>query len=234
MKGPFPEPARYGDRVCFSPEGDLVGGIVVGADGVDALRHLRGRRTHLLLGTLPLLLGVHQLDESVVWLALQGHLPSSAGRVAMWIYLVIALVVVPVFVPVAILRLEPSRSGRWRIAPFVALGAVVAAVLLATMLRGPVTVRLGSYHLAYSIGLRNGLLVVGLYVVATCGSLLLSGYRHVVVFGLANLVAVAVLARLTADGFVSLWCFYAALASGAIALHMRFAKPHRAQPYVLT
>ena len=128
MKGPFPEPARYGDRVCFSPEGDLVGGIVVGAVGVDALRHLRGRRTHLLLGTLPLLLGVHQLDESVVWLALQGHLPSSAGRVAMWIYLVIALVVVPVFVPVAILRLEPSRSGRWRIAPFVAL--FIAAPLL--------------------------------------------------------------------------------------------------------
>jgi hypothetical protein len=70
--------------------------------------------------------------------------------------------------------------------------------------------------------------------VATCAPLLFSGYRHVVIFGLANLVAVVILARLTADGFASLWCFYAALASGAITLHMRFAKPHRAQPYVLT
>jgi hypothetical protein len=102
------------------------------------------------------------------------------------------------------------------------------------MLRGPVTVRLGSHHLAYSIGLRHGLLIIGLYVVATCGSLLLSGYRDIVVFGAANLVVVIILARLTADGFASLWCFYAAIASGAISLHMRFAKVHRAHPYALT
>jgi hypothetical protein len=43
-------------------------------------------------------------------------------------------------------------------------------------------------------------------------------------FGAVNLVAVIVLARLCANGFASLWCFYAALASGAIALHLRFAK----------
>jgi hypothetical protein len=64
--------------------------------------------------------------------------------------------------------------------------------------------------------------------------LLLSGYRHVEIFGFANLVAVAVLAWFTLDGFASLWCGYAAVSSGAIALHMRFAKPRRAMPYVLT
>ena len=100
------------------------------------------------------------------------------------------------------------------------------------MLHSPVTVRLGSYHLGYSIGLHYGVLVVGLYVLATCGSLLMSGYRDIVIFGIANVVAVIVLARLTADGFTSLWCFYAALACGAICLHMRYGKPHRAHPYV--
>ena len=37
--------------------------------------------------------------------------------------------------------------------------------------------------------------------------------------------AIAVLARLSADGFTSLWCFYAAVASGAIALYLRFGQP---------
>jgi hypothetical protein len=220
--------------VCFSPEGDLGGGLLVTAIGIDACRHLRGRNNQLLLAALPLLLGVHQIDESLVWWSLQGHVPHLVGRVAMWIYLLIALVVVPVFVPVAILRLEPTARRRRIIVPFVILGSIVAAVLFATMLRGPITVRLGSYHLAYSIGLRHGLLIVGLYVVATCGSLLLSGYKHIVVFGLLNLAVVIVLARLTADGFASLWCFYAALASGAISLHMRLGRPHRANPYALT
>ena len=83
-----------------------------------------------------------------------------------------------------------------------------------------VTVRLGSYHLAYSIGLHYGFLVVGLYVLAACGAVLFSGFRDIVIFGLANVIAVIVLARLTADGFTSLWCFYAALTCGAICLHM--------------
>lgn len=220
--------------MCFSPEGDLVGGLVVTTIGVDACRHLRGRNNYLLLAATPLVLGAHQIDESLVWWALQGHVPHLAGRIAMWIYLVIAFVVVPILVPTAIIWLQPSARRRWLIAPFVALGTGVAVVLLVTMLHGPVTVKLGSYHLAYSIGLKHGLIVIGLYIVATCGSLLVSGYRHIQIFGVANLVAVVILARLTADGFASLWCFYAALASGAISLHMRFAKPHRANPYALT
>jgi hypothetical protein len=220
--------------VCFSPQGDLAGGLVVTAIGVDACRHLRGRDTHLLLAALPLLLGAHQIIESLVWWGLEGDVPHTLGRVAMWVYLVIALVVVPVFVPLAVLRLEPTARRKWLIAPFALLGAVAAGLLLAQMVRGPVTARLGSYHLAYSIGLHGAVPIVGLYVLATCGSLLLSGYRHVVVVGVANLVAVVVLARLTADGFASLWCFYAALVSGAIALHLRYAKTHRAHPYALT
>jgi hypothetical protein len=54
-----------------------------------------------------------------------------------------------------------------------------------------------------------------------------SGYRHVVYFGLLNLVAVVILARSTMDGFASLWCAYAALTAGAITLHLRLAAPHR-------
>jgi hypothetical protein len=217
--------------MCFSPEGDFVGGVVVTAIGVDTCRHLRGRREYLLLAVLPLVLGVHLLIEVFVWEQLRGGVPYEVGRVAMWLYLLIAMVVVPALVPFAVMMLEPTRLRRLTIAPFALLGAVVAVILLLTMLRGPVTVKLGSYHLAYSIGLHHGILVVGLYLFATCGSLLLSGYRDIVIFGIANTIAVIFLARLTADGFASLWCFYAALSCGAICLHMRYGKPHRAHPY---
>ena len=207
---------------------------MVTAIGVDACRHLRGRNNLLLLAALPVVLGAHQLDESLVWWGLRGDVPHALGRVAMWIYLLIALIVVPILVPLAIYRLEVTPSRKRTILPFLVLGVGVATALLIRMLRGPVSVRQGSFHLAYSIGLQHGLVIIGFYIVATCGALLFSGYRHILIFGVANLVAVVVLARLTADGFASLWCFYAALASGAISLHMRFGKPHRAKPYALT
>jgi hypothetical protein len=220
--------------VCFSPQADVVGGIVVGAIGVDAFRHLRGRSGHLLLATLPLLLGAHQLVEAFVWWGLQGDVPHVVGRVALWVYLLIAFVVLPVFVPVAVLAVEPTARRRWRMAPFVALGAGVTAVLLVAMLRAPIDAVEHPYHVEYVVRISHGGFVVALYVVAVCGALLFSGYRQIEIFGLANLVAVALLAWLTLDGFASLWCGYAAVSSGAIALHLRFARPHRAAPYVLT
>lgn len=220
--------------MCFSAQADAVTGVAVLAIGVDARRHLRGRSDHLLLATLPILLGAHQLVEDFVWWSLQGHVSQEVGRVALWVYLIIAFVVLPVFVPLAVLMLEPTTERRQRIVPFVVVGTAVAATLLVAMVRGPLSATLQPWHLAYNVRVPLGAVVVTLYVVAICGSLLLSGYRHVVYFGLANLVVVVILAVLTANGFASLWCLYAAASAGAIALHMRYAKPHRARPYELT
>jgi hypothetical protein len=191
------------------------------AIGVDARRHLRGRSEYLVVATLPLILGAHQVDESFVWWGLQGVVPRGVGTVAMWIYLLFALVVLPVLAPLLVLGLEPTARRRWRLVPFAVVGVVVSAILLEAMLVGHPSARLGAYHLAYSIGLQHGLVIIGLYIVATCGSLLASGYRDVAWFGVLNLIAVIVLARLCADGFTSLWCAYAALLSAAIALKLR-------------
>jgi hypothetical protein len=211
--------------VCFSPAGDLVGGAVVVAIGVDACRHLKGRPENLAIATLPLLLGLHQVDETLVWWGLQGHVSREVGHVATWIYLLFALIVLPILVPALLAVFEHSPRRRWRYAPFGALGAFVSGVLLEAMLVGHPAARLGAYHLVYSIGLQHGVVFIGLYIVATCGPLLASGRRVLVWFGGANLVAVVVLALLCASGFTSLWCFYAALLSGAIALHLRLRQP---------
>jgi hypothetical protein len=211
--------------MCFSPEGDLVAGVVVVGIGIDACRHLGAQKEYVFVAALPVVLGLHQIVEAFVWWGLQGVVPAAVGTVAMWIYLLFALVVLPVLGPLLVLSIERTPRRRWRIVPFVALGAVVGGLLLVTMLRDHPTAQIGAYHLAYSIGLSHGVLVVGLYIVATCGSMLASGFRHVFWFGVSNLVAIAVLARLSADGFTSLWCFYAALASGAIALWMRVGHP---------
>ena len=68
--------------MCFSPEGDLVGGLVVTGIGADACRHLRGRNDKLMLAALPLLLGTHQLIEAFVWWGQEGHVPAEVGRIA--------------------------------------------------------------------------------------------------------------------------------------------------------
>ena len=220
--------------MCFSPQADLVGGGIVLAIGVDVMRHVRHRRNHRVLAVLPLVLGTHQIIEAFVWWGQEHVVPRGVATVALWLYLLIAFVVLPVLVPSAVLALEPRGRRRWTMVPLVAVGTVVAGVLLAAMVRGPISVSMHPYHLAYSIHLRYGLLFISLYVLAVCGALLLSGYRDVMVFGAVNLVAVIVIAKLTVDGFASVWCGWAAVTSAGIALHMRFSKPRRALPFMLT
>jgi len=212
--------------VCFSPEADVVGGVLIGVIGVDAIRHIRQRREFIALAWIPALLGAHQFIEALVWLWLQGHVPRGIGHIALWAYLLIAFVVLPVFVPLAVIAVEPTRRRKQMMVPFALLGAAVAVTLFAAMVRGPVGVKLEPYHLSYSIRLPDGLLVVALYVVAVCGPLLVSGYRNVALFGVVNLVAVIVIARLTISGFASVWCGWAAVSSAAITLHCRLARPH--------
>ena len=211
--------------MCFSPQADIAGGLVICAIGIDAVRHVRQRREFLALAWIPLLLGAHQFIEALVWLWLQGHVPRGIGHVALWAYLLIAFVVLPVFIPLAVIVLEPTRRRKAIMVPFALTGTVIAVILLAAMVRGPVGVKLAPYHLSYSIRVPDGLLVIALYVVAVCGPLLMSGYRNVVIFGAVNLVAVIVIARLTVSGFASVWCGWAAVSSAAIALHCRYAEP---------
>jgi hypothetical protein len=208
--------------MCFSGTADVIGGIAIGAVGVDVLRHVSNRREQLALAALPILFAAHQLDEAVVWFSLEGRAPWSLGRVALWLYLLFAFVVLPVYVPLAVRRVEAAGIRRRCMAPFVGLGAAVSLVLLFAMLEGPVTARLAPHHLAYGTSLPAGGLITSAYVLATCGTLLLSSRRPVLAFGAVNLVAVAVLARLTTDGFASMWCAWAAVSSLALATHLRF------------
>jgi hypothetical protein len=60
---------------------------------------------------------------------------------------------------------------------------------------------------------------------------LVSGDRLIAFYGIINLVAVIIIAKLTIDGFASVWCGYAALTSAAMALYMR--RPHSGRSSVL-
>lgn len=205
--------------MCFSPQADLVAGTAVCAVGVDALRHVK-QPAERLLAALPVVLGGHQLVEALVWWGLQGRLASDVWRPALYVYLAIAFGVVPVIVPLAVGLLEPAADRR-RMGGFVALGVVVAVVLMYAVVRGPVRAGIEGRHIAYHVNLWEGDVIVALYALATCGSLLASTYRRVRWFGAINLAAVCLLAWLYTSAFISGWCGWAAVTSVAITIHLR-------------
>ena len=209
--------------MCFSAEADVVAGLVVTAIGVDALRQVR-RPAERALGMLPVLLGAHLLVEAAVWQGLTGDISASTGRDAMWLYLVIALVVLPVFVPVAVRAVEPDARRRRTMGYLAVLGTALAGVYVIVMLQSSVDVRIDGNHLIYDLNLDHGGLLAGIYALAACAPPMLSSERRIAAFGLANLAAVVVLVWVERSALTSLWCAWAAVTSIAIAAHLRRAR----------
>jgi len=205
--------------MCFSAEADLIAGAVVGGIGIDAVRHVRHRREGTL-AALPLIFGMHQMIETLVWWGLDDKVPALLGEVAMWIYLIIAFLL-PLIVPLAILSIESDYRRRRTMAAFAILGGAVSVTLISQMFTGPVTAEIANRYIEYDVSLTYGGQLTALYVAATCGPMLLSKRRRVVVFGILNLVAVTVLAWLMATSVISLWCAWAAVTSIVIVLHLR-------------
>lgn len=205
--------------LCFSAEADFAAAVLVGAVGVATLRLVRHRR-ELALGLLPLLLGLHQGVEGVLWLGFDGTVSAAAAAAARDVWVVVAYVVLPLLVPAAIVLAEPLRSHRPRLVPFVAVGAGVAAVALAHVLRGPVEATAGTRWIAYETGAEGDLFSVA-YVTATCGPALLCSRRHLRWFGAANVLGAGIAATFYQVEYASVWCVYAAFASLLILEHLR-------------
>ncbi|MDN5894711.1 MAG: hypothetical protein L0H93_11870 [Nocardioides sp.] len=205
--------------MCFSPEMDATAGVVVTLIGVDTLRRVK-TRNQIALAALPVLFGVHQLVETFVWLQLQGHVAPGIGDIAAWIYLLIAMVAVPVAVPYAFLRLGSGRWPRLDLA-FVLAGAVAAAAHAYALLAEPHRRMIEGHQISYLVHLPMDSFTLPLYVIAVCGPGLAARSRILQAFAVANLVGVVTLVALNQNGVISLWCVWAALTSVLINLYIR-------------
>lgn len=134
---------------------------------------VRARRARdLPLAALPLLLGAHQIIESAVWRADGGSGPATLA------WAVIALPLLPLWVPLGVLCAAPAHARR-RLSVPLAAGAVTGGVLAYSLATRPVTAHVRGHTLGYAVDLPYPLLLVAGYLVAAIGSLLLSGDRRI-------------------------------------------------------
>ncbi|MET7650250.1 DUF6629 family protein [Streptomyces sp. NPDC005486] len=207
--------------MCWSATADLVVGAGVAAVGVACVTRVRGSRD-LPLAALPLLLGAHQIVEAAVWDAGGGDGPATV------LWAVIALPLVAVWVPAGVWCAAPSPARR-RLAFPLALGVATAAALASGIADGPVTAEIRGHTVGYSVDLTHPTVLVAGYLLATVGSLLLSGDRRLLVLGVVAGVGASACFALWRLEFVSTWCAFAAVCSVMLLDWVR-RRPDSARP----
>ncbi|MBC2907729.1 DUF6629 family protein, partial [Streptomyces cupreus] len=191
--------------MCWSAEADLVAGVGIAAVGVACVARAR-RVRDLPLAALPLLLGAHQLVEAAVWAGDGGTGPATV------LWAVIALPLLPLWVPTGVLAAAPPRASPRLLAPLAA-GIATAAVLSHALATRPVRAEIRGHTVGYVLDLSHAELLIAGYLLATVGSLLLSGDRALVGLGVLAAVGALICAALWRMEFVSTWCAFAAVCS---------------------
>ena len=122
---------------------------------------------------------------------------------------------------VAVALFESGRRRRQALGVLLLTGLAVSGTLGAILFQDEFSVRAVAHGLYYGVGERVENPVVGLYVMATTAPLLMSRHRFVLLFGICVLVGSVVTELFFFGAQASVWCFFAAVASVLVFLHVR-------------
>jgi hypothetical protein len=203
--------------MCFSASASFAAGGALLIVGALTLRKAQQKR-ELPYAAIPLLFGMQQLVEGVIWLTFRFDSPVLNPAMTL-LYSLFSHVLWPIYVPFAVLLLEPVPWRRKMLAAFLAAGLGTGLYLLVSMLQFPIVSRAVSGHIDYdSPHFFIGPVIAG-YLAATCISMLFSSHKAVKLFGIAAMLSFVASYAVYTQWFFSIWCFFAAILSGIVFLH---------------
>ena len=202
--------------MCFSSTASFAGGALISSIGAATLYENR-KPSQWLFASIPIVFGIQQISEGFVWFSLQmpGH--NTMLKVSIYTFLAMALLVWPTMMPLSLLLMERSKKNRKMLYAFLAVGIAVSLYYLAEMLMFKVTAQIISHHILYNIGGPKQLAAtIIFYLIATIPPLFVSSNKKVYLLGILIAISYLVTYIFFTEFLVSVWCFFAALASVVI------------------
>lgn len=207
--------------MCFSAPVSFVTSGVLALTGVAAMRKA-GKTPSRWYAAVPLLFSAQQFIEGLQWLA---EKPSLCSTSLGYAFLVFAFLLWPFYFPFAALKLETDPARRRLLRGMTWFGLVGSLSLLAVLLVQPLTVAVTGNSIEYQIVVPFDMLGIFLYVVATCGSGLLSTHPGIRLFAGSVFLSFMVSILFYEITFTSVWCFFAAALS--VLIYLDVCRPTR-------
>lgn len=211
--------------MCFSAAASFTLSGVNAIIGL-AILYRRPKMRALPLASFPLLFAFQQFAEGLVWLSLHGQASGVIGPGApAMIYILFAEVLWPVLTPVSILMIEADARRLRLLRGLVLAGLLVAAYLFYAIIRAPVSAEIVDGNIRYFNDFPYLTPHRLLYVIAICGPLLLQSQNSIRLFGVLVFIGYVMSLYLYIGVLISVWCFFAAAASGVLYFHFLRQRP---------
>lgn len=167
----------------------------------------------VLFASLPMLFALHQFTQGFVWLGMYDIIGPRPLQLAEGIFVFYAQGLLQFLVPLSLWLIEPSGWRKQLIGVLTVIGGALTVYTLYGLAHEPTTVYVHDHLLVYVNPWTHKTWVAVVYVLTTCGSLILSRSIAIQLFGFVNLLGLTLVFLLTPYAFTSLWCLYAATVS---------------------
>lgn len=205
--------------MCFSATASFISGTALCVIGIATLKQTKGS-PEVPFALIPLLFGIQQLIEGVIWLSFSHNIPVLS-RVMTYLYSLFSHVLWPIYVPFAIGIMEVVRWRKKALFVLLVLGITVGLFLLYWITAGPLNAEVVSHHIVYVSPHFYSIPAMILYFTATCISCFISSHRFIRLLGILLVFSLIAAQIAHSVALVSIWCFFAAILSMLVYLHLR-------------
>ncbi len=216
--------------MCFSVTASFGASAVLGVIGVIAVAKAKTNRQRLF-ATIPLIFALQQFTEGLLWLSLKNASMASWQPLITYFYLVFAMAVWPLWVPLTVRLLEKDARRKKTMNVLVTIGAIVSVIVVLVLSLYPVKAMTPfclscpfsataaiNQHLHYEFTfppVPEGLIgaFTMLYIMATIITPFISSIKKMKWLGFVFLASYLFAVILYNGYVISVWCFFAALLS---------------------
>ena len=208
--------------MCFSPMASFVASFFLGGVYLAAYRKVLNQNKYLpaILGIvlIPFFFAIQQFSEGFVWLSLLYNFNDIIKNMAINMFMFFAFIFWPAYTPISMYRLEQNNSCKKILKILILVGFMTAIFLLERLCYFGVNAQLANCHIMYNSNLSQFstnvmYLTMAAYLLATCGSLLVSTFPRVREMGILISLAYIATYLFYVNFLISVWCFFAAIIS---------------------
>lgn len=203
--------------MCFSSEASFIASAVLCVTGVVTIKKIKNK-SQLLFASIPLLFSIQQFSEGFVWVSKVNIKYAYFEYPAIYIFLVFALVIWPIIVPISITLIEPNVKRKKVLKYLSAMGILLSFYMIYTLLFCNISAQITSFHIHYQIEYPlmfmkfKGLF----YFIPIVVSIFISSIRRMNIFGFVLVFSYVFTFVFFHEYITSVWCFFAAILSGLI------------------
>lgn len=203
--------------MCFSAEASFVASGVLAVAGLASVKKAKFPE-QTPFAAIPFLFAVQQFAEGILWMGMGNSRADPFNQISIYIFLILAQVVWPIWVPWSVLMVEKNVVRKKIIKGIMAMGIAVSLYLTYCLFTYDVNAEMHSGHIKYTLDFPLPLVWVThvFYFIPTVIPLFVSSRKSMFLLGIMILTSFIVAKIYFAAHLISVWCYFAALISIAV------------------